>query len=154
MSGNFVRFGDCRAFVDSFYITPTYAGLICGVPDREMNLRIIATAKSRLEGLWGDRDCIHVIGAAITTLKKDMILYDDLPKHIQNDIKEGERLPPVECMVWLTSWTPIKDKSMCGSHSFVIFYQSEEMLELPIAKQVEAACSGLSWKQIAEDFDI
>ena len=146
-----VQFDDFTVEVDSYYSHHTYGGMLEGVPTKEDNRRTMKRAEGRLQKLWGERN-IWVLNPEVTPAKDKF--PHRLPEHMSEAVTKGEYLPPIECMAWLRSYRPVKDENACGSHAFVIWYQTKEMMDEPIAEQIQAAFDGFKWSQIAEDFDV
>jgi hypothetical protein len=124
---------DCGAqvWLDSFDYSRTYGGLLEGLPNAEINSRIIARA--RVMESWGPRKT-HLIPPEVDA--RD-------PRH--------PALPPALLRAWLWCGEPI-DPAYMGSELVVVWF-SEECLDEPIAEMVLRAVRGLPWDQLADDFN-
>lgn len=45
------------------------------------------------------------------------------------------------------------ESDACGSHAFLIWFQDEELLAMSPVEQVLQVMAGLSWSEVAEDWD-
>lgn len=126
---------DCgrRVTLDAFDYSRTYAELLLGCPNAEMNARIIERAVAERDGTWGRRKT-HLIPP---------VLDDRDPAH--------PVLPPVCLRAWVRCNDPI-DPAFMGSALVVVWFASDCHAE-PIANVVFRAIRGLPWEQFAEDFD-
>ena len=124
---------DCgrRVTLDAFEYSRTYAGLLEGLPNAEINSRIIEEALAK--GLWGPRKT-HLVPPVID--ERD-------PKH--------PRLPSACLQAWVWCNDPI-DPAFMGSALVVVWF-ADECLADTIADVVFRAIRGLPWEQLAEDFD-
>jgi hypothetical protein len=126
---------DCgrRVTLDAFDYAHTYAGLLEGRPNAEMNARIIERELTERDGSWGRRKT-HLIPPVID---------DRDPAH--------PVLPSVCLRAWVWCNDPI-DPAFMGSALVVVWFADECHAE-PIADVVFRAIRGLPWEQLAEDFD-
>src|SRR5262249_6861667 len=123
---------DCgrRVTVDAFDYARTYAGLLEGRPNAEMNARIIERELTDRAGS-GARRKPHLIPPVIDA--RD-------PAH--------PVLPPVCLRAWVWCNDPI-DPAFMGSALVVVWFADECHAE-PIADVVFRAIRGLPWEQFAE----
>jgi len=126
---------DCgrRVSVDAIDYSRTYSGLLMGLPNAEINDRIIERALVGRESSWGKRPT-HLIQPVIE--RKD-------PEH--------PRLAPVLLRAWLTCNEPVNPNFM-GSELVVVWFSEECHLD-SIDNIVSRAVCGLPWEQLAGDFD-
>jgi hypothetical protein len=126
---------DCGrdVMLDSFDYSRTYAGLLEGLPNSEMNGRIIERALVYRDSTWGKRK-VHLIQPTLN-------LTD--PAH--------PALPPVLMRAWLVCFNPV-DPAFMGSELVVDWFTAECHTEA-IADVVFRAVRGLPWEQLARDFD-
>jgi hypothetical protein len=124
---------DCgrRVMLDAFEYSRTYGGLLEGLPNAEINSRIIEGALA--ERSWGLRKT-HLIPPEVDT--RD-------PRHPE--------LPPALLRAWVWCNDPINPAFM-GS-SLVVVWFAHECHADTIADVVFRAIRGLPWEQLAEDFD-
>ena len=126
---------DCgrKVSVDAIDYGRTYACLLEGRPNADLNARIVERALTERDATWGKRPT-HVIPPA-------MDLAD--PAH--------PVLPPARFRAWLTCYEPV-DPVFMGSHLVVLWF-AEECHNEPLADVVFRAVRGLPWETLAEDFD-
>jgi hypothetical protein len=126
---------DCGRDVslEAFDYSRTYAGLLEGRPNAEMNARIIERAVAEREGSWGKR-AVHLIPPATDGTD---------PTH--------PVLPSALLRAWLTCYQPVNPAFM-GSELVVVWFTDECHAE-PIADVVFRAVRRLPWEQLADDFD-
>lgn len=124
---------DCgrQVWLDSFDYSPTYGGLLEGLPNAEINSRIIEQALAN--GSWG--------------LRKTHLIPPEV------DIRDPNHptLPPALLRAWLWCGEPIDPRFM-GSHLVVVWFD-RECLDEPIADVVFRAVRRLPWDQLADDFN-
>src|SRR5262245_20241886 len=126
---------DCgrQVSLDAFDYSRTYGGLLEGLPNAEMNRRIIERAQAEREGSWGPRKT-HLIPPVVDA--RD-------PKH--------PAFSPALLRAWLHCNEPI-DPAFMGSALVVVWF-AEECLDEPITEVVFRAIRGLPWDQLADDFN-
>jgi hypothetical protein len=126
---------DCgrQVSLDAFNYSRTYAGLLMGRPNAEMNAQIIEQAITEREESWGKR-AIHLIPPII-------------------DLRDPEHpiLPPVLLRAWLTCYQPVNSAFM-GSELVVVWFADECHAE-SVAEVVFRAVRALPWVRLAADFD-
>jgi hypothetical protein len=126
---------DCgrKVSLDALDYSRTYACLLEGRPDPDLNARIIEHATTERDATWGKRP-FYVIPPVLD-------LRD--PAH--------PVMPPAQFRAWLTCYEPINPEFM-GSHLVVLWF-SDECHSEPLAEVVFRAIRGLPWEQLAQDFD-
>lgn len=135
--------------LDSYYMTETYGGMLEGLPTRDGNESRIRSAKRDLEKLWGKRK-VHVVTPKVTPVVPDAFLRADTISRYPN----AERMPPFMCWAWIVSFKTVQpDADASGSHAFLIWFQDREAAKLPLVEQAQQVLAGLSWAEIAEDWD-
>lgn len=135
--------------LDSYYMTETYGGMLEGLPTRDRNESRLRSAKQSLEKIWGKRK-IHVVPPKVTPVVPGPGLGADTIARYPN----AERFPPIMCWAWVTSFKTVHpDGDACGSHAFLIWFQDEEQFALPPVEQVRQVLAGLTWAEVAEDWD-
>jgi hypothetical protein len=127
---------DCgrQVSLDAFDYSRTYAGLLDGRPNAEMNAQIIERAITAREESWGKR-VIHQI-----------------PPNVDLRDPEHPILPPLLLRAWLVCHQPINSAFM-GSELVVVWFADECHAE-PIADVVFRAVRALPWERLAADFDL
>ena len=126
---------DCgrRVSLDELDYSHTYAGLLEGRPDAQMNAQIIERALSFREAP-GIKRSVHLI-----------------PPLVDNSIPAHPKLPPIRLRAWLTCDEPVNPQFM-GS-DFVVVWFSQDCHNASISDVVFQAVRGLPWEQLARDFD-
>jgi hypothetical protein len=126
---------DCgrQVSLDAFDYSRTYAGLLEGRPDAEMNALIIKGAISEREVTWGKR-AVHLI-----------------PPEVDHRDPEHPILPPVVLGAWLVSHQPVKSAFMASE--LVVVWFAEECHTDSIEDVVFRAVRALPWERLASDFD-
>jgi len=117
--------------LDSFHFDHTYAGLLHGTPNAEMNLRMIERSKTRMNKIWGVRKT-HLIDPSV---KK---------------FEGGESLPRCEFAAWLVSEDPINEESH-GSELVVVWF-SDYDLSSPLVDFISESVRDINWDALAQDF--
>lgn len=136
--------------LDSYYTTGTYSGMLEGLPTRDGNESRIRHARRDMEKLWGKRK-VHVVPPVVTPIEPQP---GGLRAATIARYPNAEKLPPFMCWAWVNCWkTVLPGGDACGSHAFLIWFQDEESSRLPLVEQVERVLRGLSWAEIAEDWD-
>lgn len=119
--------------VDALYYQETYLSLLEGVPNQEINARILERVRSEMVPLWGERP-VYVVPPAISLLNH-----------------EHPVLPAVRFTAWLTCYQPIKEIN-AGSELVVVWFR-EECSDEPLEDIVYDAIRSLSWEELARDFE-
>ena len=126
---------DCgrQVSLDAFDYSRTYACVLEGRPNADLNLRIINEAMVERKTTWGKR-AVHLIPPTL-------------------DVKDPAHpvLPPILLRAWLTCHEPINPTFM-GS-DLVVVWMTDECHAQPISDVVFAAVRGLPWERLAQDFD-
>ena len=119
--------------VEAFHIAPSYAGLLEGFPNDEINTEEVAACRRQIESIHGRGRPIHVLPPAVS-------------------IHRGHpRLPPVTCWVWLTSNQPVRDARCDGSHLFLVWFTDLDTGQ-SLRELITAFTSHLPWTSVAKDF--
>jgi hypothetical protein len=120
-----------EVYFEAFHCTPTYAGLLAGVPTKESNETLIKHLSCPSN--WGNRKCIMK--------KSDMYASENILKPIINS-------------VWLSSSEPVdaNDKLSDGSELVLMFF-SEEQLDKSIQEIIIAGVGDIKWEKFARDFE-
>src|SRR5690349_9917338 len=84
-------------YLDSFFVSPTYAGLLEGRPNARINKIVLADGTKVAKRIWPDV-------SSVTLGPTEHELRPDVP------------MPRFQCMALFTSHTPAKDEAMCASH--------------------------------------
>jgi hypothetical protein len=114
----------------------TYKNLIEGVPNKELNDRLVER-----------------IVAVVREETNNFVLIQ--PKRIKaeiNDIypfRERENLPDVSCVAEFRSIEPARDKKSDGSWLKIVWFQNN--FALPIDKDIENEISNINWEENAAD---
>lgn len=129
-SGREVRLDSLR----QWYV---YAGLLDGVPSREINDRIVA----------------NIVAEARTKIDHEPYLVPPkqtpLPAPPNRTDPERVRLPSIACVAHLFSYRPASDPKMDCSELIVIWFQ--EHYAFPIAEEAERALKAIDWARLARD---
>lgn len=128
-------------WVDTVYISKTYAGLIFGSPNRAMNDGMIESLSPR---------AIELVGSGpFGELGKRIYGVDAKPVLIEPD-REKKWLPSYYVFVLVNG--PNTDNKSCGALALVILFA--ENLERPLEEMVNEACKDLVWEDVAYNYDI
>lgn len=129
-------------FKDNFYPTiemfhqkRTYYGLLAGIPDSETNARQIKYDEANARRIFGDIP-IHLV----SPIEK---------KWTNRNGEEKAELPKITCMVELSHYQPMNDKSKECSKLCLIWYQNG--YAFPIDKKVIEHIARLEWSEYSED---
>jgi hypothetical protein len=117
--------------VDAFSVEPTYAGMLAGDPDKELNDEIIAAA---LLNAGQDERKTHLVEPVIITSECGAPL-----------------LPEWTCKAWLVCHNPIKKGD--GSELIVVWF-AYVVFDHPLNAVVANAAIDLPWDELAEDFEL
>ena len=135
--------------IDGYSVSRTYGGMLEGLPTRDGNEAVIRHAQRDLGKLWGKRK-VHVVQPKVTPITPGPGLRADAIARYPN----AERLPEFMCMAWASSFkTILPSGDACGSHAFLIWFQDLASMNESIIEQVKRVLSGLSWAEVAEDWD-
>ena len=126
---------DCGKEVklEEFTYNRTYASLLMGRPDAELNADILKDAITERQNSWGSV-AVHLI-----------------PPLVDMHDSEHPVLPPVLLRALLTCFEPI-DTAFMGS-ALVVVWLAEECHAEPVASVVARVLKGLAWEKLASDFD-
>lgn len=119
-----------EVYLEAFHCTPTYAGLLAGVPTKESNETLIKHLSCPSN--WGNRKCVMK--------KSDMYASENILKPIINS-------------VWLSSSEPvdIKDKKSDGSE-LVLMWFGDEQLDKSIQEIIIEGVGDIVWNDFADSF--
>lgn len=121
--------------VEAFHVSPTYAGVLEGLPNDERNAAEVAACRRQIERLYGQGRPVHVLPPAIS-------------------MKRGHpHLPPVTCWAWLTSNQPVRNTHQDGSHLFLLWF-TESDPSRSLQDMIADASRDLAWTSVAQDFSI
>jgi hypothetical protein len=137
--GNYrlVTLSDDRiAWINAMLVMPTYASLVCGLPDPDSDAELILQARNRAVALCGTRP-MHVI----------------VPEY-DCDVDVGRthlRMPPWEYHVWLESG-PIRGSAKAGSQLVVIWFGQRNWY-VDLLESFERRLRSLPWDKLAVGCD-
>ena len=133
-----------KYYLDSFHVSPTYGGLIVGVPDEEMNQGIIGSLEKRASNeLFGKNRPYHLIQP------ETKFIMDPAKPTSSNE--NAPRLPRWECITWLySSWEP-PEGIWTGSHLFVGWF-TDKLYDHPLNEVVHEVVKDLDWKNLAKGY--
>jgi hypothetical protein len=117
--------------VDAFSVEQTYGGMLAGVPDKELNDEIIASALLSEE--WGERKT-HLIEPEIIKGAGGALF-----------------LPEYTCKAWLVCHDPVKKGD--GSELVIVWF-AYVVFNHPLNAVVANAAIDLPWDELAEDFEL
>ncbi len=119
-----------EVYMEAFNCTPTYAGLIIGIPTKSTNRKLVQHL--RYPSDWGIRKCIMK--------KSDMYINE-------NELK------PIINSVWLSSSEPvdINDKLSDGSE-LVLMWFSEGQPDKSIQEIIIEGVGDIKWEDFSESF--
>jgi hypothetical protein len=126
---------DCgrQVSVNAFNYSRTYARLMMGRPDAQLNARILADAVNERPESWGN-PATHLITPMVDS---------SAPEH--------PVLPPVLLRALLTCYEPV-DPAFMGSVLEVVWL-TEECHDKSIEEVVARTVRGVAWEKLASDFD-
>ena len=131
------RFASGRAArASALLVESTYAGLLEGLPSREMNDRLLSVLVGRVQSIFGDWP-VHVI---------------EPPRRTGEDRRGRgpvERLP--DCWVAADFTASPIDSAMDGSRLILVWFQ-ETAFPMP-ADAILAQLRGVDWEGLARDFE-
>lgn len=135
--------------VDGVRVNRVYGGMYEGLPDKEMNDRIIAEAQTSFEKEWGKRR-VHVVDPPRREPK--IMGYDKLPQHMQDRYPNAERIPDYQYQVWLTSFTTFNEDDD-GTELVLVFYvDKSDFLDKTLTELLQEATTNVVWKDVARGF--
>ena len=119
-----------EVYMEAFHCTPTYAGLIAGIPTKYTNRELVKHLKYPSD--WGIRKCIMK--------KSDMYISENVLKPIINS-------------VWLSSSEPVdvNDKLSDGSE-LVLMWFSEGQPDKSIQEIIIEGLGDIIWEDFSESF--
>lgn len=119
-----------EVYMEAFHCTPTYAGLLAGIPTKESNDLLLNRLSYPSD--WGNRKCV---------MKK-------------SDIYASENvLKPMIYSVWLSSSEPvdIMDKLSDGS-ALVLIWIGKERPDKSIQEIIIEGVGDIKWEEFADSF--
>jgi hypothetical protein len=120
----------------------TYEGLLEGLPTRQMNARILASA-AQAEILYGVEWKPHIIQTIETPI--------DWTREKPYPFGEPAQLPPIQCQARFESFRPARDASLFASGVIFVWFQNS--WALPIDEEVLEQMKAVVWNEVATDFE-
>jgi hypothetical protein len=117
--------------IEGFNMTPTYSGLIIGVPDEELNDDILKGTSYPSE--WGERKAVY--------------------KQVDLHASETE-LNPVIYSVWLTSKPVMDKKNEYDGSSIVMIWYGSNPINKSIAEIITNELEKFDWNRHAENYQL
>jgi len=135
-------------FLDSYYVSDTYAGVLEGIPPVDW---AIENAKHRLGKLWGEGRPVLVVQPQ----RKPVVGADG--KQMQTYWFSTEKKPaevvPGRCMMaWLNSFD-VQDSNDDGTHVFVIWWDDQDA-ESPLLMALKHVNDAGGWWANAQGWGI
>ena len=131
-----------KIYLDEIVQWRTYAGLLQGIPRKEINDRIIADAMQKARKKIDISVPIHLLQPD----RKKLVFPRNKPV-LRN--REYEQLPAIVCAATFESPDPARDKD-CFS-SCLIFLWFQNGWALPIAPRIVMQIRKINWNDLAED---
>jgi len=131
-----IEFDDTCACIDQLLQYNSYLGLLCGIPDKNINDRFINAAKEEASRIFPN--------SPVKIIYPPCIKYED--QKILKIKPDAERIPCVACIADVSS-SPIKD----GNYSCGVLVWWQEEPAFPIDPNVVLAVKGLKWASFAYD---
>lgn len=135
--------GGLHPIIHGLYQRETYYGLLEGVPDTEINARIIQSYLAEAKRKFSLEN-IHLIQPEQFILRPDSPAYMDA--NGQPVYKAS--LPKIVCMIELSS-DPVHDQSKEWSRLGLVWFQNH--FAFPIAEEVQHQIELLNWDHISVD---
>lgn len=120
----------------------TYAGLLAGLPDEEMNRRRIQDASDFA------RETLRFIG--FPRLIPPRVTVKEFPARGASEARTGHFLPGITCIGEFVSSPPARDPGMLLSSVTLVWHQDD--FAPPIADDVLEEIRRLEWDAMAEDW--
>jgi len=119
-----------EVYMEAYYCTPTYSGLLAGIPSKQSNETLIKHLSYPSD--WGKRKCI--------IKKSDRYISENVLKPIINS-------------VWLSCSEPVdgNDKISDGSE-LVLMWFSGEQLDKSIQEIIIEGVGDIKWEDFADSF--
>lgn len=127
-----------------------YGGMLEGVPDKELNQRILDRQLTQFQKLWGGRKA-YLVDPTRRPVKH---LGGSLPPHLQDRYKNAERLPDVAISVWLSSWWAPSDEDDGTLLVLIFLVDKKEAYNTPLQDLIISYSAGLDWKTVAQGFGV
>jgi len=120
----------------------TYAGLLEGIPRKEMNDRIIADVMQNARKKIDLSVPIHLIDPP-----REIIIIPRNKPALRN--REYERMPAIACAAAFESFEPARDKECFSSCLIFVWFQNN--WALPISPRIATQIRKTNWNDLAED---
>ncbi|MBI9021227.1 MAG: hypothetical protein JEZ10_08250 [Verrucomicrobia bacterium] len=133
---NSMKFNDAIVSIDQLLQYSSYLGLLCGIPDKNINDRFINAAREEAVRVFPN--------SPLKIIQPPFIKYED--QKILDKKPNAERLPRIACIADL-SGPPIKD----GNYSCGVLIWWQEDPSFPIDLSVTLAIKELKWVSFASD---
>ena len=127
--------------LDVFRQSFVYAGLLEGLPTREINQRLIERLRTQ------ERECRGELPYLIDPPERLIQYEGDQPYRFGTPAA----IPGVECIGQFTSFQPARGANRDGSHLTIIWFQDE--WAFPIDPGMREQIRAIDWEQHAHDFD-
>jgi hypothetical protein len=134
-----------RVHLDWLHQYRTYAGLLLGAPDREMNQRFIQNALRNAVEL----KCCHGTPYLIPPVERAMHVPEELRSRFQAD-RMPFTLPDVVCIASFTAWQAMNDPDAQLSSLEIVWFQ--DAFGPPIDADVLALLKAIDWNGLAVDW--
>ncbi|CAA6799779.1 MAG: TIGR02996 domain-containing protein [uncultured Sulfurovum sp.] len=130
-------------YLESIWQHQTYGGLLCGVPNEEMNKEYIEDNMNyALEKM--NAECTYLVPPVSLEL-------DNIDKKIKR-YKDAIRLPYITCFAQFESSVLTGDESNNGSWLTIVWYQDD--FPMPIDDAVLEHIKSIDWESKAEGFEL
>lgn len=120
-----------KLYLESCFFCKTYAGLIDGKPNNQVNSFVIESSADIAKRIWP--------GEPVVVLNADSSKTD-----------EDSRLPSVLCAAHFVSYQFAKDDAADGSSLVAVWFQHQSLAINP--EEVASTFEQLDWSQTARDF--
>ena len=126
--------------IESLNQREIYAGQIEGLPTREKNKELIASALTRLRAAGAAPYLVPPVETPIPYPRGDY------------PFGEPAALPRVICVASCRSPFPARDSSKDASHMTIVWFQDD--YAFPIEPSVQEHLSNLEWERLAVDYEL
>jgi hypothetical protein len=137
-----VRAGSLELHVQSLHAWRTYAGLLEGVPDAQMNQQLIGRAGERAAKLCG---------APVVTISPE-IVDTPFPPGARARAPSFPLLPAFTCVAELWCWSTRSEDALASALTVVWF--ADSVTGGAIETTLASAVQDLDWWRHSSDFDI
>jgi hypothetical protein len=121
-------------WVEAFYLTWTYSGLLLGRPNSRLNQEIIESFQERVDLLWGKRKTYS------------------LPPKLKTVGQEVVYLPPAQCAAWLTSLSSPEKKNV--NKTLVVIWYGQGLGQESLAQYIRENVKDIHWDSVAVEYDL